>query len=94
MNLLVFAAGALVGAAGATTLRVILEPEALIRCVWLELLNRLLLQWFFVRVVRHIDGETGRTIRWSVCRWIYPTSGSRYFRYVFVHASLHDGGAS
>jgi len=46
---------------------------------WLGWLNRLLLQWFFVRLA--INPTTGK---YSILRWVVPTTGwSTDYKFIF-----------
>jgi hypothetical protein len=42
---------------------------------WLGLLNFLVLQWFFIRLGRIIDIDSGNTIGWTLIRWPLPLTG-------------------
>ena len=42
---------------------------------WLFYLNYLILQWFFIRLARKIDKNTGNQIGWTVLKFVVPMSG-------------------
>ena len=53
---------------------------------WLYLLNYCILQWFFVRLARVIDDQTGKTIKFKFIYWIVPTTGwNTDFKYIKKH---------
>lgn len=41
---------------------------------WVGWLNRLLLQWFFVRLAYEVD-DAGRKVNFGILRWVWPTTG-------------------
>ena len=50
---------------------------------WLYFLNAGVLQWFFVRLARVVDVETGKQQGWRLLRWVVPCTGwSTSYRYV------------
>ena len=41
---------------------------------WLYLLNRVLLQWLFLRLARVVEND-GTQVGWTVLLWPYPETG-------------------
>lgn len=49
----------------------------------LGLLNRVLLQWFFVRLAKVVDVRTGRRVRWTMLLGVCPLTGwSTPYRFI------------
>ena len=42
---------------------------------WIGWLNRLVLQWFFIRLAGAYDSETEKRMYFLILRWIKPTTG-------------------
>jgi len=56
---------------------------------WLGILNRVMLQWFFIRLTKHMRmGESGEweIDHWSLQGWITPLTGWRNeYKYLGGH---------
>lgn len=42
---------------------------------WLGVLNRIILQWFFIRLARIVDDVTGKTLGYKILKWVVPLTG-------------------
>lgn len=42
---------------------------------WLGWLNKIILQWLFIRLTEKLVTETSEHNRWLIMRWVIPTTG-------------------
>lgn len=53
---------------------------------WLGLLNFFVLQWFWIRLAKSVNRETGKIEYWTIMYGVYPTTGwDGKFKYTKGH---------
>lgn len=41
----------------------------------LKALNVFVLQWFFIRLAKVVDDDTGLRVGWTIIKWVWPLTG-------------------